>query len=1143
MPSKRDLRLIDEHFESVYVDVISNIAPSDVKTVKTIDDNHKGVFRTDEPKPVMKNNFSPPIIEDWHSDDKSDEEISPTVEVKTVKPSIEKIKYVKPARETDVRPMRNNSNRVNYKNFANKLTHPHPKIGFVPRAVLTWSGKINTAGASVNTAARPVNTAGSKSTVNHPRLKSKAYKREHSHDTRPNNKFLANKNSIFNKKVNTVKVNDSTARDRAIVNGNIRRESNSQQKEYKEKGVTDSGCSRHMTRNKRLGHINFKTMNKLVKGKLIRGLPLKIFQNDNSCVACQKRKQHKASYKAKLVNTISKPLHMLHMDLFGPRNVKSLMKKSYCLVVTDDFSRFSWFCEDKGIMREFSVARTPQQNRVAERRNRTLIEATRTVLADSKPPLIDFMKPFGCSVTIVNTRDNLSKFIGKADEGYFVGYLVMKVKFQIMVGRMIKSQEVKLKAYLNKSSFVNAASQTPINNARPFASTNAFEENSFKRFSPFKNAFSLPHVPIVTPIDDTGIFGNAYDNEVLEEEVDMNNVDLSYTIPEATRRIEEEVYVCQPPSFEDLNFLDKFYKVEKVLYGLHQAPRSWYETLSTYLLDNGFHKGQIDKTLFIKRHKDDILLVQVYVDDIIFGSTKKELSTKFEKLMRDKFQISSMGELSFFLGLQVKRKSDEEIFISQDKYVAEVLKQFDFVNVKTTSTLMESNKPLIKDEDTEDVDVQLYRSMIGSLMYLTASRPDITFVVCACARFQVNPKTLYLYAMKRIFRYLKGQPKLGLWYPKDSPFDLEAYSNSDYARASLDRKSTTGGCQFLSKRLMIAKDRRCFVDTFEVTPVNLTIYISCVKQFWATTKVKKVNDKEQIQALVDKMKVIITEDNIRSDLCFDDAEGTACLINEVIFEDKQVEGMARHKEMYIISSHTKKIFANMRRIGAGFSGPRRKQRKKAEVSHDELEDEDHIPKPSSDSLPSCEDSSILNKLMVFCTSLQEHVLDLKEAKAAQAKEIAALKKKRRMFWVIRRMIEEIDQNAKIALDDKTQGMTNDDEMFGVDDLAGEESTKPKVVIQEQEMSTTIPATATIVTNVVPTLRAKGIVFHKQKQLQIPIVSSSKDKGKAKMIEPKFFIKKKDQMRIDEEYARKLEAKEQEAARIRRAQQDEEANNS
>ncbi|GKE46918.1 hypothetical protein Tco_1478176 [Tanacetum coccineum] len=179
-----------------------------------------------------------------------------------------------------------------------------------------------------------------------------------------------------------------------------------------------------------------------------------------------------------------------------------------------------------------------------------------------------------------------------------------------------------------------------------------------------------------------------------------------------------------------------------------------------------------------------------------------------------------MGGLTFSLGPQVKQKEDR-IFISQDKYVTEILKKFGFTDFKTASTPMETQKLLRKDEDGEEVDVHLYRSMIGSLMYLSSSRPDIMFVVCACARYQVNPKVSHLHVIKRIFRYLKGQPKLGLWYPKDSPFDLVAYTDSDYAGASLDRKSTTGaytdsdyagasldrksttgGCQFLGSRLI-----------------------------------------------------------------------------------------------------------------------------------------------------------------------------------------------------------------------------------------------------------------------------------------------------------------------------------------------------
>ncbi|GJZ79012.1 uncharacterized mitochondrial protein-like protein [Tanacetum coccineum] len=219
----------------------------------------------------------------------------------------------------------------------------------------------------------------------------------------------------------------------------------------------------------------------------------------------------------------------------------------------------------------------------------------------------------------------------------------------------------------------------------------------------------------------------------------------------------------------------------------------------------------------------------VYVDDIIFGSTNKELCTGFEKLMKDKFQMSSMGELTFFLGLQVQQKEDG-IFISQDKYVAEILKKFNYSDVKSASTPVDLEKPLVKDGDADDVDVHLYRSMIGSLMYLTASRPDIMFAVCACARFQVTPKTSHLLAVKRIFRYLKGKPTLGLWYSRDSPFELVAYTDSDYAGATQDRKSTTGGCQFLGNRLISWQCKKQTVVATSTTEAEYVAAASCCGQ-------------------------------------------------------------------------------------------------------------------------------------------------------------------------------------------------------------------------------------------------------------------------------------------------------------------------
>ncbi|GJT05938.1 putative ribonuclease H-like domain-containing protein [Tanacetum coccineum] len=312
-------------------------------------------------------------------------------------------------------------------------------------------------------------------------------------------------------------------------------------------------------------------------------------------------------------------------------------------------------------------------------------------------------------------------------------------------------------------------------------------------------------------------------------------------------QIEEEVYVCQPPGFEDPDHPNKVYKVVKALYGLHQAPRAWYDTLATYLLSNGFQRGQIDQTLFIKRHKGHILLVQIYVDDIIFGSTKKELCDEFEKLMKDKFQMSSMGELTFFLGLQVQQKKNG-IFISQDKYVHEILRKFNYSDVKSASTPTDLEKPLVQDGDAADVDEHLYRSMIGSLMYLTASRPDIMFAVCACARFQVSPKSSHLLAVKRIFRYLKGKPSLGLWYSKDSPLELVAYTDSDYAGATQDRKSTTGG---------------------------------------ATTD---DNGEVQITATIDGHLMSITKASLRRHLKLDDQDGITSIPNSEIFEQLALMG-------------------------------------------------------------------------------------------------------------------------------------------------------------------------------------------------------------------------------------------------------------
>ncbi|GKB01861.1 putative ribonuclease H-like domain-containing protein, partial [Tanacetum coccineum] len=364
----------------------------------------------------------------------------------------------------------------------------------------------------------------------------------------------------------------------------------------------------------------------------------------------------------------------------------------------------------------------------------------------------------------------------------------------------------------------------------------------------------------------------------------------------------DEVYVCQPPGFEDPQFPDNVYKVEKALYGLNQAPKAWYETLSTYLLENRFRRSTIDKTLFIKKDKGEILLVQVYVDDIIFGSTKKSLCVEFEQMMHKRFHMSSMRELTFLLGLQVKQK-DDGIFISQDNYVADILKKFDFTTIKTARTSIETNNALLKDEEAEDV-------------------------------------------VKRIFRYLKGQPKLGLWYPRDSPFNYEAFSDSDYAGASLDRKSTTGvvanstteaeyvaaancygqvlwiqnqmldyGFNFMNTKIYI--DNEKMEDRMERATAtassleaefalseNPTIYDSYIKQFWQTATVNTLDNGEQeITATVDGHVKTVTIASVRKYLQLADAGGLSSLPNTKIFDQLSLMGETIRQEFEIPHSN------------------------------------------------------------------------------------------------------------------------------------------------------------------------------------------------------------------------------------------------
>jgi hypothetical protein len=263
--------------------------------------------------------------------------------------------------------------------------------------------------------------------------------------------------------------------------------------------------------------------------------------------------------------------------------------------------------------------------------------------------------------------------------------------------------------------------------------------------------------------------------------------------------IKEEVYVEQSAGFESEGYHNHVYKLHKALYGIKQAPRAWYECLRDFLIENGFRIGKADSTLFTRKMGKDLFVCQIYVDDIIFGSTNKSFCDEFSKIMLDMFEMSMIGVLTFFLGFQIKQAKDGT-FISQTKYTHDILKKFGMHKANPIKMPMGTNGHL--DLGGTSVDQKVYRSMIGSLLYLCASRPDIMLSVCIYARFQAAPKDCHLRAVKRIVRYLVLTPNLGLWYPKGSRFELLGYLDADYAGCKVDRKSTSGTCQFLGWSLV-----------------------------------------------------------------------------------------------------------------------------------------------------------------------------------------------------------------------------------------------------------------------------------------------------------------------------------------------------
>nr|GEU56266.1 retrovirus-related Pol polyprotein from transposon TNT 1-94 [Tanacetum cinerariifolium] len=260
--------------------------------------------------------------------------------------------------------------------------------------------------------------------------------------------------------------------------------------------------------------------------------------------------------------------------------------------------------------------------------------------------------------------------------------------------------------------------------------------------------------------------------------------------------INEEVYVAQPSGFIDFQKPNHVYKLKKAFYGLKQAPKAWYDRLKALFIKHEYSMGMVDNILFTKKSKAHLIIVQIYVDDIIFGFTSQNLCDDFAKIMHDEFEMSMMGELNFFLGLQIKQMKDR-IFFNQSKYIKEMLKKFGLEDSKPTKTPMSTKIKLTKDNEADFVDRSKYRGMIDSILYLTASRLDIMFSVCSSARLQDNHKTTHLEAVKRIFRYIRETSHLGLWYSKGAEIETVVYADSDHAGDYVDHKSTTSVCTFI----------------------------------------------------------------------------------------------------------------------------------------------------------------------------------------------------------------------------------------------------------------------------------------------------------------------------------------------------------
>nr|GEY77800.1 copia protein [Tanacetum cinerariifolium] len=525
---------------------------------------------------------------------------------------------------------------------------------------------------------------------------------------------------------------------------------------------------------------------------IVVGLPKLKFVIDHLCSSCELGKAKGKSFQSKITPSSKRQLQLLHMDLCGPMRVASINGKDMIvqrglhaqvrIVRTDKGTEFlnqtfhAYFAVE-GIHYQTSVARTPEQNGVVERRNRTLVEAARTMLSAAK------VVSKSSAVTATGAHNQCQQHNPTPLNNHSTTDPTCQVPphAPTVASPENKNQAEMVEEYaqVKNDEFINIFC-TPVQDRGETSSRHVDSSNmhTFYQHHPSEHRWTKDHLS-------EQVIGNPSQSEELHQ---FDRLDMDVKTAFLYGPLKEEVYVNQPDGFIDPYHPDKVYRLKKALYGLKQAPRAWYDKLSNFLVSKGFSKGSIDPTLFITKHRGDILLVQIYVDDIIFGLTNPKLSKQFEKLMHSKFEMSMIGELKFFLGIQINQ-SPRSIFINQAKYAQEILIKHGLTSCDSVGTPM-ATKHLDANLSGTAVDQTKYRSMVGALMYLTASRPDIMHATYYCARYQAKPTKKHLTAVKWIFRYLKDTIHMGLWYLKDTGFELTAFSDSNHAEAEYVSLST-----------------------------------------------------------------------------------------------------------------------------------------------------------------------------------------------------------------------------------------------------------------------------------------------------------------------------------------------------------------